>query len=285
MKLKHLFLGFLLAIGVSGCIGFFHLADLRTETAKNSTNDQKARELIALMAEAHNISAWDSISTYRASFDDEFYGLVGKNGNPFPNNKGVFDLEYIPGSFDGRMVFTEGEYKGKTWGIQSWKTYTSENGNMPVFKQNNDIYFWLPTYQYFIEFPLRIQEATAFTYAGTQTIGGIACEGVVASWNNTAPQKGIDQYLIWLDAKTHHIVKMEYTIRELYNFLTGAAHFRDYKNFDGILLPTYLPVESNLVGKGKWLHEMRIEGFVADPVPASDLRPDTQLSGTGSAKE
>lgn len=285
MKLKYLFLGLLLVISVSGGIGFFHLADLRTETAKNGTDDQKARELIALMAEAHNISAWDSISTYRASFDDEFYGLVGKNGNPFPNNKGVFDLEYIPGSFDGRMVFTEGEYKGKTWGIQSWKTYTSENGNMPVFKQNNDIYFWLPTYQYFIEFPLRIQEATAFTYAGTQTIGGIACEGVVASWNDTAPQKGIDQYLIWLDAKTHRIVKMEYTIRELYNFLTGAAYFRDYKDFDGILLPTYLPVESNLVSEGTWLHEMRITGFVADPVPVSALRPDAKLSGMGSAKE
>lgn len=285
MKFKYLFLGLLLLIGLLGGIGFFHLADLQTEIAKESTNEQKARELIALMATAHNVQAWDSIGTYRAGFDDEFYGFVGKNGNPFPGSKGVFDLDYIPGSFDGRMTFTHGDYEGKTWGIQSWKTYTSEGGSAPAFEQDNDIFFWLPTYQYFIEFPLRIQEATAFNYAGKQTFNGIACEGVIASWNDTAPQKGIDQYLIWLDAKTHRIVKLEYTIRELYNFLTGAVYFRDYVDFDGIVLPTYLPVESNLVASGEWLHEMRITSFAADPVPVSTLRPDAELRGMGTAKE
>lgn len=284
MKLKYFFLGLLVIVGIAGGIGFFHLTDLRTDVAKTSTDTDKARLLIAQMAKAHNVSAWEDISTYRVAFDDEFYGLVGNFGNPFPNNKGTFDLEYIPGSFDGRMTFTEGEYKEKTWGIQAWKTYTSENGSAPAFKQDNDIYFWLPTYQYFIEFPLRIQEATVFSYAGTQVIDGIPCEGVIASWNTTAPQSGIDQYLVWLDTKTHRIVKLEYTVREMYNFLTGAAYYKDYKDFDGILLPTYFPVESNLVRNGL-LHEMRISDFVADPLPVSALRPDMELIDVGSAKE
>jgi hypothetical protein len=240
--------------------------------------------LIADMAKAHNIGAWDSISTYRASFDDEFYGLVGKNGNPFPGNKGIFDLDYIPGSFDGRLTFTEGEIKGETWGIQSWKTYTSKNGSTPIFQQHNDAYFWLPTYQYFIEFPLRIQEATAFSYAGTKVIDGINCEGVIASWNDTAPQNDIDQYLIWLDPDSKRIVKLEYTIREMYYFLTGAAYFKEYKQFGDLMLPTYFPVESNIVSDG-WLHKMRITDFIANPVPVAALRPDGTMTATESAKE
>lgn len=284
MKFKHILLGLVALLVVAGTIGFFHLADLRTEVAKQGGNEDKARALIADMAKAHNIGAWDSISTYRASFDDEFYGLVGKNGNPFPGNKGIFDLEYIPGSFDGRLTFTEGEFKGETWGIQSWKTYTSKNGSAPIFQQHNDAYFWLPTYQYFIEFPLRIQEATAFSYAGTKVIDGINCEGVIASWNDTSPQKDIDQYLVWLDADSKRIVKLEYTIREMYYFLTGAAYFKEYKQFGDLMLPTYFPVESNLVSDGL-LHEMRITDFVADPIPVAALRPDGTMTATESAKE
>jgi|AntRauTorckE5430_2_1112549.scaffolds.fasta_scaffold03059_3 hypothetical protein len=60
------------------------------------------------------------------------------------------------------MAFTEEENKGKIRGAQSWKTCASESGSTPLFKQDNDVYFWLPTHQYFIAFPLRIQETNAF---------------------------------------------------------------------------------------------------------------------------
>ena len=284
MKLKYAGYTLLLILAATGLIGYFHLADLRTETAVEGSDAARARALLKQMAVAHNADAWNELKTYRVSFEDEFYGPVGAFGNPFPGNRGVFDLTYIPGSFDGQMTFTEGKYKGRTWGIQSWQTYAAEKGSAPVFGKNKDAYFWLPTYQYFIEFPLRIQEATALNYAGGRTIGGIRCEGVIASWGDTAPQKDVDQYLIWLDAETHRIVKLEYTIRELYYFLTGAAYYKDYKNFNGVLLPTYFPVESNLVPSGL-LHEMRITDFAADPVPVSTLRPKADLENTGGAKE
>jgi len=49
---------------------------------------------------------------------------------------------------------------------------------------------------------MRIQNANALAYAGQATVNGKNCEGVLASWNTTAPQRDIDQYLIWLDSDT-----------------------------------------------------------------------------------
>jgi len=120
-------------------------------------------------------------------------------------------------------------------------------------------------------------------YAGEKTINGTLCEGIVVSWNSVEPQRDIDQYLISLDNKSKRIVKLEYTIREMFNFLTSAAYFNDYKDYDGIILPTRMPVESNLVSEG-FLHEMRIKSFRKARISPEELRPDSSLEIMGESK-
>ena len=181
------------------------------------------------------------------------------------------------------MSYTSGEKNGKTWGIQSWNTYEFNESGIAEFQKNKDTYFWLPTYQYFIEFPLRIQEATAVNYAGEKTIDGKVCEGVLASWETTKPQKKIDQYLIWIDRDTKRIYKLEYTIREVMSFIKGAVYYNDYVEYNGILLPSSLPVESNLIKNG-YMHEMRINSFRPDIYGADELRPRKDLEKIGDQK-
>lgn len=262
----------------------FGTADLRTDSAKQNPNEQKAKLLLEEMARAHQIENWDDISTYTVRFHEEMFGAIGKSSNPFPEAKSQFDLSYIPRTYDGKLSFTEGPNQGQSWGIQSWQTYTQQDGGQPKFGKNKNIFFWVPTYQYFVEFPLRIMNANAFSYAGKKTIKGKVCEGVLASWNTTEPQRHIDQYLIWLDADTKRIVKLEYTVREMFNFLTGAAYYTEYKDFDGIILPTKMPVESNLLGEGKYLHQMDILGFEKNTLSESELRPNPNIKAMGDDK-
>lgn len=266
-----------------GCANFFKLSDLRTEVAKANTDEEKAIALLREMAEAHQIKNWDTIPTYTAQFSDAFFGFLGKSAHPFKEDSVQMELNYISNTFDGSLKFNTGEQKGEIWGIQSWQTYTKSDNGSPSFEKNKDSFFWLPTYQYFIEFPRRIQKATALNYAGEQIIDGIPCEGILASWNQTSPQKEIDQYLIWLNKETKRIHKLEYTIREEYKFLTGAAYFLEYKTFDGIVLPTYMPVESNLVKKG-FMHKMRILDFSANTIDKTDLRPNSELPLVNDSK-
>ena len=282
LKIIGVIVGLLIA-GVVAVLAF-GTSDLRTETAKQNPSEEKARFLLNEMAKAHQIQNWDSISTYTVRFQEEMFGTIGKSSNPFPEAKSQFNLSYIPNTYDGKLSFTDGPNKGIAWGIQSWKTYKTTNGGDATFKKDKVTYFWVPTYQYFVEFPLRIMNANAFGYAGKQTINGKACEGFIASWNTIEPQRHIDQYLVWLDTETKRIVKLEYTVREMYNFLTGAAYYTEYKDFGGIILPTKMPVESNLVSKGKYLHQMDILNFESNTMSVSDLRPDASIKVVGDDK-
>jgi len=141
---------------------FLHKSDLRTDIVKSEPQPIEGRALLMRMAAAHNITQWDSVSTYTAIFQDEFFGSIGEQSHPFPSSQQEMVLDYIPKSYNGRISFPD----GNSWGLQSWKTYIKQKGGQPVLKQDKEIYFWVPTYQYFIEFPLRIQTATAVSYAG-----------------------------------------------------------------------------------------------------------------------
>lgn len=285
MKLILKLIGFLILLALLTFLGIYFLGttDLRTDTAKNAPNEAKARQLLKEMGAAHQIQYWDSMTTYSVIFEDEFFGTMGKSSHPYSADKSRFKLSYIPNTYDGRLEFLDGADKGKVWGIQSWNTYISDASKLNSFQRDPNVFFWVPTYQYFVEFPLRIQNADAVAYAGQATINGKACEGVLASWNTIAPQREIDQYLIWLDAQTKRIVRMEYTVREMFNFITGAASYNDYKEYDGILLPVSMPVESNLLSEG-YLHEMRILDFIRDDVSVDLIRPNTNLPVMGDEK-
>jgi hypothetical protein len=259
---------------IAGC-SFYRLSDLRVDNYQFPNDQEKAQQLMQEMGVAHNIQLWDSIQTYSVTYGDEFYGFFGKQAHPFSEQNMTFTLTYIPKDFNGQMEIMNGENKGDIWGMQSWKVYKKDSNGTAVLQDNKDMKFWIPTYQYFIELANRIQEASVIDYVGTKTIDGIRSEGILASWNTIEPQKDIDQYLVWIDADTKRIVKVEYTVRDAYRFVTGAAHFQDYRDYDGILLPSVLPVESNLLRKGI-LHKMTINDFVADPVKPDAILPLNQ---------
>lgn len=286
MNVKKIYLLILLctfALLLSSCVNILKLQDIRTDIAKNDEGQERAKTLLTEMGNAHGIYKWDEMETYMVAFEDEFFGFLGKRGHPYKEHSVKFKLQYIPNTFDGNLTFLTGKQTDDLWGMQSWNTYEKKGNSDIVFKKNKDIHFWVPTYQYFLEFPLRIQQATALAYAGEKTIDGIACEGVLASWNKTAPQKEIDQYLIWINKEDKTIVKLEYTVRDFYKFISGAAYYKDYKNYDGLLLPSSMPVESNLVKKG-FMHEMRILDFQVNQISKDELLPNKNLINNNKGK-
>lgn len=269
MKRKIL-LGLLIVLMAFGAVRYFTLSDLRTPYRIPENDPAKVESLLAAMAQAHQTQRWDSLKSYHVDFSEEFYGLVGKIGNPFSEDHTLLSLKYLPARYTGQLKITNGDEQGPIWGINNGQTYTLDEGGELTIENDLAILFWLPTYQYFIEFPWRIQEATSFQYMGNHEINGQDCEGVLASWNTVEPQRDIDQYIIWISKESKRIVKIEYTIRDMYPFLTGAASFEGYKTFDGILLPTEFPVESNLVSNGL-LHTMKIVDFQSNVVEAAEL--------------
>ena len=248
-------------------------SDIRTTVVKKEVNRYKGVQLLRKMGEAHHIKAWTSIATYSVYFQEHFYGKIGQMANPYPDEITKMELNYIPGTFDGRMTFLTGQWQSLVWGVTEGNTYEkSAILDTVAFIKNKDAAFWVPTYQYFIEFPARIQEATAVGYAGEKEVNQQICEGIMVSWGSLQPQRKVDQYLIWVNQTSHQIVKIEYTIRELNSLLKGAVYFKDYITINGLLLPTRMPVESNVVRNGM-LHEMRLDSIQFNTVTREELRP------------
>lgn len=257
---------------VLGCINFFKLSDLRSSDYQFPNDTAKAKQLLEEMAVAHKINMWDSIETYNVTFEEEFYGFLGKQGNPFKEQKMKFSLSYIPKTFNGQLEILNGKDKGKVWGIQDWQTYQKSEDGTFTSKKNKDMKFWIPTYQYFIELPSRIQEASTIDYIGKSEVEGVNVEGILASWNTVEPQKDIDQYILWLDAESKKIVKVEYTVRDAYRFIAGAAIYQKYVDYNGFILPSEMPVESNLLKEG-YLHKMGISSFTPNAIQKEKLMP------------
>lgn len=254
--MRYLFL-FSIILFFSSC----KIADFSTDVPEED-NSKKALAILEAAAKAHGTQNWENVSTYEVTFEDEFYGRIGKAASPFKGNPTQLKLRYMTGSPNSRASFLHEKMKGEVW------SFNSEKGP----SGSKQAAFWLPTYKYFIEFPARITEATVFRYVGEEKINGKTHEKVFATWNQVSAQKDFDQYLIWVDKESHLIGKVAYTIREANKWITGHAMFENIQDFGGILLPTEMPVGSNLLKEGKLLHKMSIRDVKFDSFEKEDLK-------------
>lgn len=237
------------------------LTDLRTDFNKSEgysdSNQQKGRELLLNVNKTVGINKLKDFKSYTVMFSDEFLNFSGAFANPYKNKKTKFKLDLTPRSFDSKMTYLNGKEQGRINGMTDWRTYYEEDDKIE-YKKDKRTQFWLPTYQYFIEFSMRILEADKISYAGSQTYNNKNYNLVLASWGSFAPQGKIDQYLIWISKESNRIEILQYTIRDMYGFIKGVTFMEDYKVFNGIQFPTNMRVKSRLNQK-KLMHNMRIE--------------------------
>ena len=275
--------GTIFILGITGTyLSTYGIADLRKNVTIESESSQKAKALLEDCAAAHGQSAWENIETYQLEIEDEFYPPMGEYSHPFEEDSINMMLTYVPNTFTGQMRFLSSRRMGRIWGMQGWHSYWINSKGRVKFTDSENIKFWLPTYQYFFEFPFRILNADTFAYVGEDYVKDQLCDGILVSWNTLEPQKNIDQYIVWINQETKLIEKLDYTIRDAYNFLTGAIYYEDYKYFEGdILLPTRLPVESNLLKEGL-LHQITLNDFRKNTTDLSTLMPNPNIKITES---
>lgn len=228
-----------------------------------TSDQQKGRDLLLKAQQKVNIQQLNTYSSYKVKFKDCFYGFSGFFANPYKDKCTEFELSLIPKTFNGLMTFTSGKQKGHTAGLKDWKTYRIIN-NDTIYKKDKRTQFWLPTYQYFIELPLRILEADKISYAGTKKYNNQEYNLVMATWKTFQPQKHLDQYLIWISKTTHRIEIVQYTIRDMSKLIKGTTFYTNFKSFNGIILPTKMQVSALSRQKNsKWnpqklMHTMEI---------------------------
>ncbi|MEM7036812.1 MAG: hypothetical protein AAF570_07530 [Bacteroidota bacterium] len=243
----------LVNMSLTGC----KLSDVRTpaylKAMKASDAEEKGMALMEKMKAAHKVENLAKYETIELDFRDTWHKLAF--ASPFPGDVGDFNIIYDPMNYDGRMEFDGPKKKGEVWGIYDWKTWLQKEGKEAKHKKIRKVWFWVPTYQYFAMFPAKIPDATYVRYAGKKTVKGKEYEVVFASWNTDAPQKKIDQYLIYLDAATYRVGIIEYTVRGVLPNAHGHAFYEDEFEFEGIPMAKTIRV-ANVKGDFEEISDM-----------------------------
>ncbi len=255
---------FLLIATLSAC-----LSDIRTPYLKDKgvsdANIKKGKTLLKEMAAAHGMDAYLSHKNVQIKLRDEWTkGIKRAAAMPWHKNKELVQLQYLVNTYDSRLMFLEGKAKNDIWGLQNWMSYEQKKGEEAVLKKSKKIKFWLPTVQYFMMMPFAIQEAEIVSYAGEEMLNGKKYDLVFASWKTDAPQKNIDQYLLWINQQTKLLEIAQYSIRDMAGFMKGAMTYEDFKEIDGVTIgfkQTATGVPGNLK---KYLHRYWVEDFQFD---------------------
>lgn len=252
-------LGFLI---FQGCLSDIRPKEYRKNETFSDASHEKAVNILQKYANNAGFEKWNKIKSYEVDLSDDFFGLKGKIASPYPSKKNLFHLKYDPTEFCGTLEFKIGKNTNNIWGNCNGITYSKIDLSAPLVKnKNKDIKFWLPTYQYFIEFPFRISNSNIIYHLGTKKYGLNNYDLILVSWNSAQPQRKLDQYLLWVNQSSGLIDKLQFTIREQGAFFKGTAIIDDYRSYDGILIPSIIKIY-NKENSTKPLHIMRILNFM-----------------------
>lgn len=281
-------LGLLLA--TTGC-----LSDLRTQTVKTQhsdpANEAQGRAVLDRAWKAQGADKLQAKGTYSYTATDDWKGLLGKVGKPWPSAHAELAFKHDVGSFDAQVTFLNGKRLGQTAGLQSWHYYEILPGAAPTFKkQHARIRFGLAAFQYFFELADRLRQAPLIRYAGTTTWKGQAYELVLVTWDELAPHRHNDQYLVYVNAQTGILEYAAYTLRQNYlpgsGMLHGSIAFQDFREIEGIMVPhrQLVYIGGPRRNEKAYVHRFEVQDFQWDAFDPEVLRPDPEILPVGDAK-
>jgi len=238
MRKIHLVSLVVCALAAGGC----GLKDIRPDGWQTAFADDAAeargKEILAAMAEAHGgLEAFAAHRTVVIELEDTFPNPVLRMfTSPWPADPIRLRQEILIPGENSRLELLNSPAVGDVWGIQNWATYRQKSGREIEFVDDATIKFWLPTLGYFFQAPFRLHEASVVRDLGRVDVGGRSYDRVFLSWNTAEPQKDVDQYIAYIDAETHLLTFLEYTVREMGGFVSGTMHYRDHETIDGIVV-------------------------------------------------
>jgi len=230
-----------LAVAVAALGGC--LADLRPEplAERASPRDpERARAILERAAAAQVGSgrpAWRELPGVRAELTDAFHGLVGAVACPWPEDPQELRVRFRPAADDAVIAFRDADGGERRWGVHDWNAWVEEPGEPPRYADDEDVLFWVPTLVYFLELPFRLPEATVVDYGGEAEVDGAPCDVVYATWSSYGPVDAVDQYVAYCRREDGLLVRADFTVRDVADFVTAAVRYADFREAGGYLLP------------------------------------------------
>jgi len=243
------------------CLGACKAVDIRPSKMEiTSNNATKGRALLLQAEQAANTKSLLGVPAYEVVMNDQFFGMIGRSGNPWGGNKNVLRFQFKPNANQSKCIFLEGRKEGQTWYYNKGRC-AYKKGDKPAKEgKEKDITFWLPTYHYFMELPAMIQQAELIYCAGDTVLNGTTHDKVFVTWKSLEANEEFDQYVLYVNQETKRIEAMQYTIREQFKFLKGWNFWSNFRNINGSWVP-FTQTVSISGDQEKVLHRIEVKEF------------------------
>ncbi len=250
---------FAVAGGCAGCLSDLRPAQLQTSGVTEDAQ-RRGREILARAAQSHGgIDAWRQHRTARFTVEDTWPSAIMRAvAMPWSASAERMRITGLLGRDALRLEFLEGDHRGEQWGIQNWVTYKVDPGGAVYPYEDGDIWFWLPTIEYFFELPFRVGDATIVAHAGERQVGAQTYDLVFVSWGQPEPQSDIDQYVVWVDRDTGLVSHVQYTIRDMAGFMVGNIAYSDVREVQGIKVAHRMIIGPEPEAGGDVIHAMTL---------------------------
>lgn len=284
-RLRRVLLGIVLVVLALIAVDRWLPADIRPDDLATVADDE-ARERLEALRAAHGAEAWEQYSVMDVRFQDDWpFWLTRVVLSPWDVDNQSLRAKMLRRSWITELTLLDGDDPGERWGLQSWKTWNAPSAGEPTFDESWVVGTMVPGLRYFLELPLAQDTATHVQRAGTAPLEGKPHERLYVTWNQGAPQRDYDQYLLWIDPDTGLVARVDFTIRALSGLAVATAAFRDYHDYGGVQLPGEIVIDGVLpTGHTLPVHTIRIEDAQWDTVGAESLKPDPTLVDLGETK-
>ena len=244
---------------------------------------QIAEEKLEKVLEAQGFQVLKEKQLYQARVTDDWKGLLGKMAKLWPDPNTQFQFRFNFNTFDGNADVLSGEKQGDLIGVQSWQYYEKAGGTDRLEKAEAKTHeFGIVVLHYFIELPYRLYHAPLKRFYGEEEVRGQKYDRVFVSWGSEAASEEYDQYILWINQKSHLVDYCVYTLRDNGNPLTrhkyGSIAFLDYQDVEGFKVARKMPVllDDGVIKADNledYFHQFSVESFEFGGFEERELYP------------
>ena len=233
-------------------------ADLSTDHVRNQETQPDLREK-AIRIYERSLNARGGFKTYK-SFDsirlrgtDLWHSSIVRFFTPVTEQEQKFEVVFATAGSEISYTFLNGTRKGQAIGVENGKTYRiieEERG----YSDSSKIRIYLEPLTHYFQWPYKLFESPILLYAGEDNIENQSYHLIFASSGGVAASPEHDQYVIYINSKTHYVDYIDFTLRSLFQSYKGTLHYRDFRTVQGLVVPFFIGA-SDAVEDQDFVHE------------------------------
>lgn len=206
---------------------------------------ERGAAVVQAMADAHGIAAWRQADEIRMVFDDHWpNGMMRSFGTPLRDARTRIELTFVPGSgFRNELRFLDGKRAGDGAAAEGTTTFAVRDGAR-IAKSSMKYEVYGPATQYLWELPFRMAtDPDTVVWAREDEERGRPVDVVLATWGGVQARSEVDQYVLFVDQQTRHLLRADYTVRAGGRIFASTVRFEDHADYDGMTLPANQQVD------------------------------------------